>query len=72
MRIEGAFLRSKVARRIVWFFILSALIPIAATALLSLGQVQRLLIEQGHVVGAAAREAIGAESEAVRDVLGIE
>jgi diguanylate cyclase (GGDEF)-like protein len=48
MRIEGAFLRSKVARRIVWFFILSALIPIAATALLSLGQVQRLLIEQGH------------------------
>jgi diguanylate cyclase (GGDEF)-like protein len=48
MRIEGAFLRSKVARRIVWFFVLSALIPIAAMALLSLGQVQALLIEQGH------------------------
>jgi branched-chain amino acid transport system ATP-binding protein len=31
-----------------------------------------VLIEQGHVVGAVAREAIGAESEAVRDVLGIE
>jgi len=48
MRIEGTFLRSKVARRIVSFFILSALVPIAATALLSLGQVQNLLIEQGH------------------------
>jgi len=31
-----------------------------------------VLIEQGHVVGAVAREAIGAESVAVRDVLGIE
>jgi len=31
-----------------------------------------VLIEQGHVVGAVARDAIGAESEAVRDVLGIE
>jgi branched-chain amino acid transport system ATP-binding protein len=31
-----------------------------------------VLIEQGHVVGAVAREAIGAESQAVRDVLGIE
>ena len=31
-----------------------------------------VLIEQGHVVGAVAREAIGSESEAVRDVLGIE
>ena len=42
MRIEGLS-RSKVARAR-----LSALIPIAATALLSLGQVQDLLIEQGH------------------------
>ena len=49
MRIERSFLRSKVARRIVWFFILSALVPVAATALLSLGQVQSLLREQGHV-----------------------
>ena len=48
MRIEGAFVRSKVARRIVWFFVLSALIPIGATALLSLGQVQNLLVDQGH------------------------
>jgi branched-chain amino acid transport system ATP-binding protein len=31
-----------------------------------------VLIEQGHVVGAVAREAIGAESAAVRDALGIE
>jgi len=31
-----------------------------------------VLIEQGHVVGAVAREAIGAESQAVRDALGIE
>ena len=31
-----------------------------------------VLIEQGHVVGAVARDAIGAESETVRDALGIE
>jgi len=49
MRLERSFLRSKVARRIVWFFILSALVPVAASALLSLGQVQSLLREQGHV-----------------------
>ena len=48
MRIERGFLRSKVARRIVTFLIVAALIPIAATALLSLGQVRTLLIEQGH------------------------
>jgi hypothetical protein len=48
MRIEGAFLRSKVARRIVLFFVLSALIPLGVSAFLALGQVQSLLIEQGH------------------------
>ena len=48
MRIEGTFLRSKIGRRIVTFFILSALVPIAATAVLSLGQVRSLLVEQSH------------------------
>jgi len=48
MRIEGSVLRSKVARRIVFFLVLAALIPIAATALLSLEQVRTLLVEQGH------------------------
>ena len=60
MSIEGGFLRSKVARRIVWFFILSALIPIAATALLSLGQVQNLLTEQGHARLAQTNEGYAA------------
>ena len=60
MRIEGAFLRSKVARRIIWFFILSALIPVAATTLLSLHQVQNLLTEQGHARLAQRSEAFAA------------
>ena len=48
MRIDGTFLRSKVARRIVLLFVLSALVPIALSAALSLSQVQDLLVEQGH------------------------
>ena len=48
MKIEGAFLRSKVARRVVLFFILSALIPLGVGAVLALGHVQSLLVEQGH------------------------
>jgi len=48
MKIEGTFLRSRVARRIVLFFVLSALVPIVTTAVLSLDQVQRFLGEQGH------------------------
>jgi len=47
--IEGTFLRSKIARRIVSFFVLSALVPIVAFAVLSLGQVQKHLVEQSHI-----------------------
>ncbi len=57
MRIERAFLRSKLARRIVALFVLSALVPIFATAILSLSQVRSLLAEQGHARLAQASEA---------------
>jgi hypothetical protein len=48
VRIDGTFLRSKVARRIVLLFVLSALVPIALSGVLSLSQVQALLVDQGH------------------------
>ena len=48
MRIDGTFLRSKVARRIVLLFVLSALVPIALSAALSFRQVRDLLVDQGH------------------------
>ena len=48
MTLKGNFLRSKIARRTVTFFIVSALVPIAATAMLSLGEIQKLLVEQSH------------------------
>ena len=76
MRIEGSFLRSKVARRIVWFFILSALLPIAATVLLSFGQVRHQLLEQGHArlrqtsesFAASVRDRLLAAEHSVEDV----
>lgn len=48
MKLEGTFLRSRVARRIVSLFILSALVPIIAMAVLSFGHVQKLLVDQGY------------------------
>jgi len=59
VKIERAFLRSRVARRIVALFVLSALVPIFATAVLSLSQVQALLAEQGHAQLAHASENYG-------------
>jgi hypothetical protein len=47
MRIKGAFLRSTIARRIVAFFIASALLPLAMTAVLSLDQTRSLQPEPG-------------------------
>ena len=48
MKLQYGFLRSKVARRIVWLFFLSALVPILATGLLSYTYVSDLLIEQSQ------------------------
>jgi diguanylate cyclase (GGDEF)-like protein len=48
MKFQYGFLRSKVARRVVWLFFLSALVPIMATALLSFTYVSDLLVQQSH------------------------
>ena len=42
MKIERGFTQSRVARRIVALFVLCALVPIAATALLSYDHVRKL------------------------------
>ncbi len=44
----GTIFRSKVSRRVVAFFIASALLPLAIAAVLSLDQVRSLLLEQNH------------------------
>lgn len=46
MKFERGFLRSKVARRVFGLFVLSALLPMAITAALSLFQVSKVLTEQ--------------------------
>lgn len=46
MRIETTFLHSKLARRILWLFVLCALIPITVLALVSLRNVSAQLKEQ--------------------------
>ena len=46
MKLDGAFLRSRVARRIVFLFVLSALVPVAALALLSYDHLRKLLVDQ--------------------------
>jgi hypothetical protein len=48
LKIEGTFLQSRVARRIVTLFVLCALVPTFATALLSYNRVHDLLLEQGY------------------------
>jgi putative nucleotidyltransferase with HDIG domain len=48
MRVDGVFLTSKVARRIFALFIVCALVPIVALAVVSFGQVNRQLYEQGQ------------------------
>ena len=48
MKIQYGFLRSKVAKRVVLLFFLSALVPIAAIAFFSLTYVNDLLIEQSY------------------------
>ncbi len=48
MQFEYGFLRSKVTRRVVWLFFLSALFPIILIALLSYTYVSDVLIQQAH------------------------
>ena len=48
MKAEIGFLRSKVTRRIVWLFFLSALFPIILFALLSFTYVSDVLVQQAH------------------------
>jgi len=48
MKFQYDFLRSKVARRVVWLFFLSALVPLAATAFFSFTYITDLLVEQSY------------------------
>jgi len=59
MRIDRAFLRSKVARRIFALFVLCALLPIAALAVLSFRQVTGQLDQQGRLRLRQAAKATG-------------
>src|ERR1700758_2938555 len=59
MKVEGTFVRSRVARRILALFVLSAFVPALALALLTLGQVRSLLIEQTQAQLVGASKAYG-------------
>jgi len=48
MKLESTFLRSKLARRIFWLFVLCALIPISVLAVVSLRKVTDQLKEQSR------------------------
>jgi len=47
-RIEGTFLRSKVARRVFFLFVLSAFVPAALLTVLSYGHVRSMEAEYAH------------------------
>ena len=48
MRLNLGFIRSKVTRRVVWLFFLSALVPITAMAVFSFTYINDLLVEQAY------------------------
>lgn len=48
MKFNYAFIRSKVARRVVWLFFISALLPIVVMALFSFTYVTDLLVTQSY------------------------
>ncbi len=48
MKLQGTFLRSRIARRIFLLFVLSAAVPMGVMALLSVGEVNKLLITQSR------------------------
>ena len=59
MKIEGTFLRSKIARRVLMFFLLSAFIPFLFLAVLYFIQTSSMLVKQGHSQLQAASAAYG-------------
>lgn len=48
MKLEGTFLRSKVARRVLLSFVLAAFIPFLSVAILYYNQANRVLVRQSH------------------------
>src|ERR1039458_5247094 len=50
MKTESTFLHSKLARRILWLFVLSALIPMTVLAVISLRNVTAQLQEQSRLL----------------------
>jgi len=59
VRLEGTFLRSKVARRVLLFFVLAAFIPFLFLAVLYFVESNRMLVRQGHIQLLAASSAYG-------------
>src|SRR5574341_1336219 len=59
MKIDRTFLRSRVARRIFTLFVLCALLPITALAVLSFNQVAKQLNQQGESRLRQATRAVG-------------
>ncbi len=59
MRIEGTFVRSRIARRILALFVLSAFVPALALAILALGQIRAVLTEQSQAQLVGASKAYG-------------
>ncbi len=49
MKLEGTFLRSKVARRVLLSFVLAAFIPFLSLAILYFVQANRMLVRQAHI-----------------------
>jgi diguanylate cyclase len=73
LKLERGFGRSRVARRIVALFVLCALVPIVATALLSYDHVRKLLLDQSHLhlaqLGESYSSALYERLAAVRRIL---
>ena len=59
MKLEGTFLRSKVARRVLLSFVLAAFIPFLFLAVLYFVEANRMLVRQGHIQLQAASASYG-------------
>jgi len=59
MKLDSTFLRSKVGRRIFVLFVVCALLPIAALAIISFSQVTKQLQQQSLTRLQQASEALG-------------
>ncbi len=75
MKIQRGFLRSRVARRIVALFVLCALVPIIATAVLSRDHVRRLLFDRSYLhlaqLGQAYSQSLYERLSIVQSLLGM-